>query len=76
MRARLARAAAKLSERFGADCRWRDNVLVIEHASLSGSVTLLDSEIVVAARLGRAARLFRRRAEQEIARILDRELES
>jgi hypothetical protein len=39
-------------------------------------VTLLDSEVVVDARLGGALRLFRRRAEREIERILDRELEA
>jgi putative polyhydroxyalkanoate system protein len=76
LRARVDRIADKLSQRFGAACRWQGNVLCVEHASVTGTVTLLESEIVVDARLGLAARLFRHRAEREIARILDRELEA
>ena len=72
--ARVARVAGQLTQRFGAACRWQGNVLTIEHASLSGTITLLASEILVEARLGLALGVFRRRAEQEIARILDREL--
>jgi putative polyhydroxyalkanoate system protein len=73
-RARVARAAQKLTERFGATCRWNGEVLSIEHPSVHGSVTLLPTEIAVEAELGGALGLFRRRAESEITRILDREL--
>jgi putative polyhydroxyalkanoate system protein len=76
LRARVDRIADKLTQRFGAACRWQGNSLCIEHASVTGTVTLLDSEVVVDARLGGALRLFRRRAEREIERILDRELEA
>ncbi len=74
VRARLERAAAKITERFGATCRWQGDVLKIEHASVTGEVRLLDREIVVAAELGFPLSMFRGRAEQEIGRILDREL--
>ena len=72
--ARVARAAQKLTERFGATCQWHGEVLSIEHPSVRGAVTLLSAEIVVEAELGGPLALFRRRAESEIARILDREL--
>jgi putative polyhydroxyalkanoate system protein len=74
VQARVAHVAHKVSERFGAACRWDGDVLWIEHASVNGTVTISDREVVVDARLGLAFSLFRGRAEQEIARLLDREL--
>jgi putative polyhydroxyalkanoate system protein len=74
VQARVAHVALKLSERFGVACRWDGEVLRIEHASVNGSVTISDREVVVEARLGLALSLFRGRAEQEITQILDREL--
>jgi putative polyhydroxyalkanoate system protein len=74
VQARVARVADKLSERFGAACRWEGDVLRIEHASVNGTVAVTDKEVIVDARLGLALSLFRGRAEQEITRILDREL--
>ena len=74
LRTRIDRAALKLTERFGAKCHWEGEVLMIEHASVSGAVTLHPGEIVVEATLGFPLAMFRRRAEDEIGRILDREL--
>jgi putative polyhydroxyalkanoate system protein len=71
--ARVARLAAELGRRFGAACRWQGDVLWIEHASVNGTVAVHPSEIVVEARLALPLSLLRRRAEQEITRILDRE---
>ena len=71
---RVSRVADKLVERFGAVCRWEGEVLRIEHASVNGTVRVGANEIVVDARLGLALSFLRGRAEQEIARILDREL--
>ncbi len=67
---RVARAADKLVERFGAVCRWDGELLRIEHSSVNGTVRIAADEIVVDARLGAALSLFRGRAEREIARIL------
>jgi putative polyhydroxyalkanoate system protein len=74
VQARVARIAAKLSDRFGVACRWDGDALRLEHASVKGTVTISDREVVVEARLGLALSLFRGRAEQEIMRMLDREL--
>ena len=72
--ARVSRAATRLTERFGARCRWENEVLHIEHASVAGLVTLKSREIVVEAELRFPLALLRGRAEAEIARILDAEL--
>jgi putative polyhydroxyalkanoate system protein len=73
-RARVAAAAVKISERFGARCEWQGDLLAISHAAVNGTVAVGVDEIVVDARLGLALAFARRRAEAEITRILDREL--
>ena len=73
-RSRLDRAALRITERFGARCQWQGDVLTIEHASVSGAVTLGAAEILVDAQLKFPLALFGARAQAEIARILDREL--
>jgi len=73
-RRRVERLATKIHERFGADCRWDGDQLRIEHGSVNGCVRLTPGEIVVEATLGLGLGLFRRRAEDEIGRILDKEL--
>jgi putative polyhydroxyalkanoate system protein len=73
-RARVARLATRLSEKFGADTRWDGDDLVVEHSSLTGRVSVRPAEIVVDGRLGLALGLFRAKAEEEIGRLLDREL--
>jgi putative polyhydroxyalkanoate system protein len=72
---RISKVADKLSERFGATCQWQGDVLRIEHPNVNGTVRVGRDEIVVDARLGFALSLLRGRAEAEITRILERELE-
>ena len=73
-RLRVSRVADRLSERFGAACRWDGDCLLIEHPNVNGSVRVGPEEIAVEATLGFPLALFHGRAEAEIARILDREL--
>jgi putative polyhydroxyalkanoate system protein len=75
-RARVARIARELTRRYGAACRWQGAVLLIEHANVRGSVSIEAAAISIEAELGLALSLFRGRAEQEISRILERELEA
>jgi putative polyhydroxyalkanoate system protein len=72
--ARISAVARELSAHFGAVCHWEGDVLRIEHANVTGTVTVKRREIVVDARLGFVLSLFRGRAEAEITEILDREL--
>jgi putative polyhydroxyalkanoate system protein len=76
VRARVAKIATKITERFGATCRWDGDVLRIAHRDVNGSVTLEPDAVNVEVRLSLALGLFRSRAEQEITRILDRELQA
>jgi putative polyhydroxyalkanoate system protein len=73
-RARVERAAARLTERFGARCHWDGEVLNIAHASVAGTVTLEPGAVVVEAELKFPLALFRGRAEAEITALLEREL--
>lgn len=73
-RARVDRLAAQLGERYGADCRWEGDELLVEHSNLTGCVTVRRSEVVIDGKLGFALSLFHSRAEQEIARLLDEQL--
>jgi len=71
---RIAVIGTKIAERFGATCTWKDRVLHIDHAEVSGTVTLAPTEVVVVANLGFTLGMFRGRVEAEIARIIDREM--
>lgn len=71
---RVSHMAEKLTERYGVACRWEGDVLALEHANVNGTVTVRKTEIVIDARLGFALSMFRGRVEQEITRILEREL--
>lgn len=73
-RARVDRLATKLGERYGADCRWNGDDLLVEHSNLTGCVTVRKSEVVIDGKLGFALSLFHSRAENEIARLLDEQL--
>jgi putative polyhydroxyalkanoate system protein len=75
-RARVARVAKRLSERFGADTRWDGDDLLVEHSGLTGKVSVRKTEIVVDGRLGLTLGLFRSKAESEIEKILDKELQA
>ncbi len=73
-RERVTHVAARLAERFGAKCRWEDDVLRIEHGGVKGHIALEPGAILIEARLGLALALFRPSIEAEITRLLDREL--
>ncbi len=72
-RERVERMAAALGQKFGADCSWQGDVLAIEHANVSGTVTIERNEVVVEATLGFLLALFRDRVDEELVRILDAE---
>jgi putative polyhydroxyalkanoate system protein len=73
-RERVGHVADRLAERFGARCRWQGDALKIEHGSVNGHISLEPGEIVVEAKLGLGLSLFRATIEDEITRLLDREL--
>jgi putative polyhydroxyalkanoate system protein len=73
-RERVEHLAAKLTERFGARCRWEGDRLSIERDGVHGHVALPPGEIVIEARLGLAMGLLRGTIESEITRLLDREI--
>jgi putative polyhydroxyalkanoate system protein len=72
-RQRVDRMAEALGQKFDAECRWQGDVLLIEHANVSGTVTIESGEIVVEATLGFLLVLFRDRVDAELVRILDAE---
>jgi putative polyhydroxyalkanoate system protein len=72
-RKKVERVADVLAKRFDADCEWQGDVLSIKHPAVSGSVTLGERDIVVAAKLGLALAMFRGRIDEELERVLDRE---
>lgn len=74
-RERVERLAAKLGERYGADCRWEGDDLQVEHSNLTGCVQVRRAEVVIDGKLGFALSLFHSRAEQEISRLLDEQLQ-
>lgn len=74
-RERVSHVAEKLSERFGATCRWEGDDLCVEHLNLKGKVTVRQREIVVDGKLGFALSLFHERVEREVAKFLDDELQ-
>jgi putative polyhydroxyalkanoate system protein len=71
---RLERIAAKMTERFGAVCTKSGSVITVRHRDVDGTITVTESDVVIDASLGGALRLFKRRVESEIERILEREL--
>jgi putative polyhydroxyalkanoate system protein len=73
---RLDQIASKMTERFGAVCRREGNVITVEHREVRGTITIEDEAVVIDAKLGLGLSLFRSRAEQEITRILERELKA
>ena len=72
-RQRVNRMAEALGQKFDAECRWRGDVLSIEHPNVNGTVTIEANEIVVEATLGFLLALFRDRVDEELVRILDAE---
>ncbi|MBS1200805.1 MAG: polyhydroxyalkanoic acid system protein [Proteobacteria bacterium] len=72
---RVSHLAGRLSEKYGADCRWEGETVYIEHSNVTGTVEVSKSEVVVDARLGFFLSMFHERVEEEITKILDEELE-
>jgi len=72
-RQKVDRMAAALAKRFEAECRWKGDVLSIEHSSVKGKVVVGKDEIVVDATLGFLLAMFRDRVNEELAKILDAE---
>ncbi len=72
-RQRVNRMAEALSARFDAECKWKGDVLSIEHSNVNGTVTVGKDEIVVEATLGFLLAMFRDRVDEELVRILDKE---
>ena len=72
-RQKVDRMAAALAKRFEAECRWKGNVLSIEHSSVTGKVVVGKDEIVVDAKLGFLLAMFRDCVDEELVQILDAE---
>lgn len=72
-RQKVDRMADALGKRFDAECRWKGDVLSIEHPSVSGKVVVGKDEVVVEAKLGFLLAMFRDRVDEELVRILDAE---
>lgn len=68
----VQRVADKLVERFGVDCRWRDDALDFERAGVEGSIALRPGEVQVTARLGFLLAAMQDPIEAEIRRVLAR----
>jgi putative polyhydroxyalkanoate system protein len=72
-RKKVERMADALAKRFDAECRWKGDVLSIEHSNVNGKVVVGKDEIVVEATLGFLLAMFRDRVDEELVRILDAE---
>lgn len=65
--------AEALATKFEAACRWKGDVLLIEHPNVKGTIKVGKDEIVVDAKLGFLLAMFQDRVDAEISRILDQE---
>jgi putative polyhydroxyalkanoate system protein len=72
-RRKVERVAEALAKKFDAECTWKGDVLMVEHPSVNGKVTLSESDVVIEAKLGFLVAMFRDRIDEELVRILDRE---
>ena len=75
LRSRVSHLAERLSEKYSADCSWDGDVVHIDHSNVTGTVTVNKDEIIIDAKLGFFLGMFSQRVEEEIAKILDEELE-
>jgi putative polyhydroxyalkanoate system protein len=75
LKKRVERIATKLADRFGAECVWHGDQLIIRHTSVNGTIRLNEHDLLIEATLGFPLSLMRSRAEAEIDRILERELQ-
>ncbi len=72
-RRKVERVAEVLAKRFDAECTWQGDVLSVDHPSVNGKVTVGKNDVVVEARLGFLASMFRDRIDEELVSILDKE---
>jgi len=72
-RKKVERVAEVLAKRFDAECLWKGDVLSVNHPSVNGKVTVGKNDVVVEAKLGFLAGMFRDRIDEELVRILDKE---
>ena len=72
-RKKVERVAEVLATKFDASCTWKGDVLLVEHPSVNGKVTVGRNDVVVEARLGFLVSMFRDRIDAELVRILDKE---
>ncbi len=72
-RKKVERVAETLAKRFDAECTWQGDVLSVDHPSINGTVTVGKNDVVVEARLGFLAAMFRDRIDEELTRVLDEE---
>ena len=70
----VQRVADKLVERFGVECRWREDVLDFQRPGVEGSIALRPGEAHVTARLGFLLSAMQGTIEAEIRRVLERHL--
>ncbi len=66
--------AARLQREFGVATRWEGDSVLVEGRGITGRLDAQPGAVRVTARLGLAARPFRRALQREIERELDREL--
>jgi putative polyhydroxyalkanoate system protein len=69
-RARLAAVQQQLASRYGAQCEWRGDQLLITHAQLNGQIALAPGQIQVDAKLGFPLALMHGKIAQELQRLL------
>lgn len=69
-----ADVAARLRRDYGVSTRWDGDSVHVEGRGITGRLDAAPDTVRVTARLGLAARPFRRALEREIQRELDREL--
>ncbi len=72
-RKKVERVAEVLAKKFDAECSWNGDVLLVDHPSVNGKVTVGRNDVVVEARLGFLAGMFRDRIDEELTRVLDKE---
>ena len=69
-RARLVAVQQQLASRYGAQCEWRDDQLLITHAQLNGQIALAPGQIQVDAKLAFPLALMHTKISQELQRLL------
>jgi len=69
-RAALGNVAAALNTRFGLNCHWQGERLIIQRPGVEGTITQSPGQLQVKARLGFPFSALRGQIESEIRRVL------